>query len=116
MVQTIQAVNTSPTVATINDNASNDANVVASVQKADSNQKQTLSKEDMDAVVKELNKAMEIVGTSLSFSIDQATRELVVKVTDVKTKEVIRQIPSAEMLRVSQRIAELLGVLYDHAG
>ena len=75
-----------------------------------------LSDEELGAAVKELNAAMKVVNTSLSFSIDSVTKKTIVTVTDEQTHEVIRQIPSEEMLRVSQRITELLGILFDHAG
>jgi flagellar protein FlaG len=79
-------------------------------------QKSSLSAAELAAAVKELNTAMKVVNTNLSFSIDSVTKQTVVTVTDANTHEVIRQIPSEEMQKVSDRIAELLGVLFDHAG
>jgi flagellar protein FlaG len=73
------------------------------------------SKAEVDSALRELNHAMRSLGTSLSFSVDGVTQQTVVTVTDAQTHEVIRQIPSADMLRVSQRITELLGVLFDRA-
>ncbi len=72
-----------------------------------------LSKEEIEALVQELNKMMQIVGTTLSFYVDENTKRTVVKVLDARTKEVIRQIPPEEMLKVSQKISELLGILID---
>lgn len=71
------------------------------------------SPEQVNSVVKELNEAMRIISTSLSFSIDQATGKTVIRVLDDETKQVIRQIPSEDLLRVAARITELLGVLFD---
>ncbi|HTX18086.1 MAG TPA: flagellar protein FlaG [Bacteroidota bacterium] len=79
-------------------------------------QKASLSNAEVISAVKELNAAMKVVDTNLSFSFDSITKQTVVTVTDAQTNEVIRQIPPEEMLKVSQRIAELLGVLFDHAG
>jgi flagellar protein FlaG len=76
-------------------------------------QKQSLTTHQMKEVVKELNTVMQQMGTSLTFSIDNATHKTVVKVLNTQTQEVVRQIPSEEMLRMSQRITELLGVLFD---
>jgi flagellar protein FlaG len=78
--------------------------------------KSPLSDEEMAAAVHELNAAMKVVNTNLAFSIDNITKQTVVTVTDAQTHEVIRQIPPEDMLKVSDRIAELLGVLFDHAG
>jgi flagellar protein FlaG len=76
-------------------------------------QKQSLTPHQMKEAVKELNAVMQQMGTSLTFSIDSATKKTVVKVLNTETQEVVRQIPSEEMLRMSQRITELLGVLFD---
>jgi len=83
---------------------------------ASTQRKSLLPADEVAAAVQELNAAMKVVNTNLSFSIDHITKQTVVTVTDEKTHEVIRQIPSEEMLKVSERIAELLGVLFDHAG
>jgi flagellar protein FlaG len=77
---------------------------------------QGASQDQMKAVVDGLNKVMQTFVTGLDFSVDASTRQIVVRVTDKNTNQVIRQIPSEEMLRVSQRIAELLGVVYDREG
>lgn len=83
---------------------------------APSQRRNLLSGEELAAAVQELNSAMQLVNTNLSFSIDSITRQTVITVTDAQTHAVIRQIPPEDMLRVSDRIAELLGVLFDHAG
>ena len=56
----------------------------------------------------------------LNFSIDEASEKNVVKVTDSETGEVIRQIPSEEVLRLSERLKDLqldvgasVGVLFN---
>jgi flagellar protein FlaG len=67
----------------------------------------------VEKTVKDLNDAVKVFNTSLSFSVDKDTGRAVVKVVDLKTKEVIRQIPSDEMLRLASRINDLLGILFD---
>jgi flagellar protein FlaG len=78
--------------------------------------RQPLTSEEEQAMVRELNTAMRIIGTKLSFSIDDLTKKTVVRVMDADTGELIRQIPPDEMLRVAARITELLGVLFDDIG
>ena len=68
---------------------------------------------DATAIVKELNDAMKMFNTSLSFSVDQDTGKTVIKVLDSTTKDVIRQIPPEDVLRTAARIKDLLGVLFD---
>ncbi len=79
-------------------------------------QKSRRTANELTAAVQELNAAMKVVNTNLSFSIDSITKQTVVTVTDAHTHEIIRQIPSEEVLKVSDRIAKLLGVLFDHEG
>ena len=112
MIPNIQGVSSRGTVASLpTEQAQHDpsTNVHGPGQKS-------LSKEQVRAVVQEMNKAMESLTSGLEFSVDGTTNQTVVKVINTNTNQVIRQIPSEEMLRVSQRIAELLGVLYDHQG
>lgn len=48
---------------------------------------------------------------SLSFSIDDATGKTVVKVSDANTGEIIRQIPSEELLDIARSLDKLQGML-----
>lgn len=43
----------------------------------------------------------------LNFSIDKETESTVVKVTDMNTKKLVRQIPSEEFLKMSERLDDL---------
>ena len=74
-----------------------------------------ISPQQIEALVKGLNDAVKIIGTKLSFSVDGSTRRTVVKVVNAETNEVIRQIPPDEVLRMAQRIDELMGMLFDGA-
>lgn len=69
--------------------------------------------QQLDAIVSELNEALAVINSKVSFSVDPRTKKVVIKVTDGQTQEVLRQIPPEVMLRVSARINELLGVLFD---
>ena len=59
----------------------------------------------------EVRKAIEPVAQDLLFSIDDDTGHTVVKVVDASTDEVIRQIPSAEVLAIAKALDKLQGVL-----
>ncbi|RZT75564.1 flagellar protein FlaG [Azospira oryzae] len=70
--------------------------------------------EEMDALQEATHRANQTVAglrSDLQFSIDDATGTSVVKLIDVKTKEVIRQIPAQEMLVIAKRLDELQGLL-----
>jgi len=68
---------------------------------------------DIHAAVAQLNASMKLAGTKLSFSVDSITKQTVVTVVDSETGQVIRQIPSEAMLKISQQITALLGAIFD---
>ena len=65
------------------------------------------SHEDVSAAVKKMNDAMLGSSQSLQFSIDEDSKDIVVKVIDQSTKEVVRQIPSKEALQIAKSIDKM---------
>jgi flagellar protein FlaG len=61
--------------------------------------------------VDEINAQLRELDKNIRFSVDQDTGETVVKVVDTETGDVIRQIPSEEMLAISRSLERLQGVL-----
>lgn len=53
---------------------------------------------------------------SLSFSIDDTTGKTVVRITDAQTGEMIRQIPSEEMLEIARSLDRMQGMLLQEQG
>ena len=72
------------------------------------------SRAEVDDAVKKLNDAIPGSSQQLQFSVDHDTREIVVKLIDQNTKEVVRQMPSEEALRMAKSIDKLQGRLIDH--
>jgi flagellar protein FlaG len=72
-----------------------------------------LSTKERDGIVKQLNKTLEAFDTRVSLSLDDKLHQTVIKVIDNESGKVVRQIPSEQLLRISERITELLGVIYD---
>jgi len=68
-------------------------------------------RETLLQAVDEVRKAITPVAQDLLFSIDNDTGRTVVKVVDSSTDEVIRQIPSEEVLAISKALDKLQGVL-----
>ena len=66
-----------------------------------------LSSEEITAAVEGLSDFANTTNRQLNFSIDEGSDKQVVKVTDAESGEVIRQIPSEEILRLSERLREL---------
>jgi flagellar protein FlaG len=70
-----------------------------------------LTAEQVEQMVKEVKQVVEQVAQNLRFSVDESTGRTVITVTDAATKEVIRQIPSEEMLAVARALGRLQGLL-----
>ena len=107
----IQAASTSPGSASGEITQSNTVVDVKTVDenalKQDSNQK--LSLDAMKEAVKAGNTMLQSASSSLSFEIDSATKQVVVKIVDRNTGELVRQIPTVEMLDFMRRMKELEG-------
>ncbi|HEY4707122.1 MAG TPA: flagellar protein FlaG [Thermodesulfobacteriota bacterium] len=60
---------------------------------------------DVQIILKRLN-------TELRFEVDSALKEVLVKIVDPDTGEVIRHIPSEEVVALRKKMKELVGILY----
>ena len=69
-----------------------------------------IDREELEATVKGLNDSMDDLQTTLGFSINAKTGDLVVNVIDRSTSQVIRQIPSEEAIDLKEKMAELAGI------
>ena len=65
------------------------------------------SREAVEQLVSRISKQIRIDGRSLSFKVDHDLGKTVVKVIDKETDEVIRQIPSEELIKIAQTISAL---------
>ena len=52
----------------------------------------------------------------LSYEVSRDTGGVIIKIVDQATREVIREIPSEEVQRMSRALEEVLGRLYDQRG
>lgn len=69
------------------------------------------SREEIEKAAQRANDFLKPINNSIQFNVDDDTGITVVKVVDVATKEIIRQIPSEEMLAISQAIDTMKGLL-----
>ncbi len=83
---------------------SNPVNQSVAVQK-------TYSKEQVDKAVDAINKTIQAASQNLEFSVDGDTSNVVVKVVDQQTKQVLRQIPTEEALEIAKSLDKLQGLL-----
>jgi len=71
--------------------------------------KKPVSQQELTAAVGQIASYVQNVQRNLNFSVDEASGETVIKVIDSESSEVIRQIPSEEMLALARRLRELNG-------
>jgi len=69
--------------------------------------------EDVDVFKENLDKLKKIFKGQAEFKIDRDVNKVVIKIKDPDTGEIIRQIPSEMVVKISKNIQELLGVLMD---
>jgi flagellar protein FlaG len=75
--------------------------------------KQHMSTEEVKEVVESFQEMSETIQTKLSFSVDEENNEIVVKIFDKESEELIRQFPSDEMLSLQDKMSDLAGFLFD---
>lgn len=68
--------------------------------------KAEVNESDLRAAVDHVNRAAQMRNTQIQFQVDSTTKRLVTKIIDPSTKEVLRQIPNEEVLRISAAIAK----------
>ena len=66
---------------------------------------------ELQQAVANLQQKAKTVAPSLQFSIDRDTSRVVIRVIDLSTGEVIRQIPPDEILRMDKELDRMLGML-----
>lgn len=68
-------------------------------------------REQVGNAVSKINKVIQVVDRNLEFTVDKDTDMTVVKVIDSESKEVIRQIPSEEVIQIAKALDKLQGLL-----
>ena len=97
-------------VAVANRSNESSSDVVASASLDNS---KVLARESLDSAVASIASFVQNVQRSLNFSIDDSSGEVVVKVTDRDSGEVIRQLPSEEALRLSEQLESLRSLMFE---
>lgn len=75
-------------------------------------QKLTVSQEELNKMMEELRHKFSMLEKYLQIDIDQQLKMPISKIIDMRTEEVIRQIPPDWIVEILRRMEELRGVLY----
>lgn len=104
-----EALSTNVAAATVNQQAHQTSTVAELPPQADPT---TLRKKLAEAV-DHLNEMAQRNNYKLNFSIDEQSSQVIVRVRDAKSGEVIRQMPNEAALRMAHHFADLKGLLSD---
>jgi flagellar protein FlaG len=88
-------------------------NPVPETPKIDINRQPIMSTKELEAKIVELNEAMVSRNQAIVFSKDAATGKDVVRVSNKNTGELIRQMPSIEVLKAMQNIDQMMGLIFN---
>ncbi len=72
-----------------------------------------VTEEQVIKAIEQANKAMELIQTRFEFSIHEKTKEIIVRVYNKETGELIREIPPEKILDIVAKIWELAGLIVD---
>ncbi|MEI6896500.1 MAG: flagellar protein FlaG [Psychromonas sp.] len=72
-----------------------------------------LSPEQITETVKDMNSLFTNMNRNLSFTVDSQSGESIIIVKDAENDEMIRQIPSEELLVLRKKMDDVIGILFD---
>lgn len=85
--------------------SSNQPANVGSAETGDYNQQK------IEEAVDKMNRQIQQLSREIQFSVDKSTDRVVIRVIDRQTNEVIRQIPSEEILNLAEHLGKFKGLL-----
>lgn len=76
-------------------------------------QKDTRSAEEVQKDLDVINSQLRSMNRSIQFSIDKGTHDIIVKVVDKESGEVIRQLPPESIIKLRERMADIAGLIVE---
>ncbi|WP_419736689.1 flagellar protein FlaG [Pseudomonas sp. COR18] len=89
------------------------ADTVQAAPDTDATNKDADSSERLKRAVQDIEKFVQSIKRNLEFSIDEHSGKVIVKVIASDTGEVVRQIPTAEAMRLADSLSSASSVLFD---
>jgi len=75
--------------------------------------KNPINEKDLDKAIDKVNKFLEDNKTHAEYEIHDKFRDLMIKIVDDKTGQVIQELPPKKILDMVAKMCELVGVLFD---
>ncbi|SHH84535.1 flagellar protein FlaG [Caloranaerobacter azorensis DSM 13643] len=83
------------------------------VETSSTDEQKNVNEEELIRAIETVNKSVKIYDRRLEFSVHEKTKEIIVKVIDTNTDEVIREIPPEKILDMVAKLWEMVGILVD---
>jgi len=110
-------INSSGFVGTTNDKPANNVEPIKGYTELQNEFSQTemakVKPEEVTKAVEEINDFLGSTNRNLSFSIDEDLGDSIITIKDSESDEVIRQIPSEELLVLRKKMDYVVGILFD---
>ena len=74
------------------------------------------SKEELKHTIEHLNKHMDSLDTNVKFGFDDKVESMFVNVMERSTGKIIRRIPTEEAMKISEKMKEIVGMIFDKKG
>ncbi|MBR7798934.1 flagellar protein FlaG [Undibacterium fentianense] len=104
---TVSKRTTAPPVNVTANSAMPQREIVAAVKDLE----QGVNAVQVSEAVKSINKSLKDNAQGIEFSVDDDNGQVIVKVIDQNTKELIRQMPSEEALKIAKAMDQAIGLL-----
>lgn len=74
------------------------------------------SKEELKNTIEHLNKHMDSLDTNVKFGFDDKVGQMFVNIMERSTGKIIRRIPTEEAMKISEKMKEIVGMIFDKKG
>ena len=101
-----------PTLAVIRQSQAGNELAVGSVGKLAETDSAKAEEKPVEAALSNIQDFVQHIQRNLSFALDESSGRVVVKVTDAESGELIRQIPSEEVLKLAESLSEARSLLF----
>ena len=68
---------------------------------------------ELIAAIEQANRTLQINNNKFNFSIHESTKEIIVRIIDAETEEVVKEIPPEEILDLIAKLWEMAGIVVD---
>jgi flagellar protein FlaG len=86
---------------------------VTEKETSSSEKESTDTEQDITDTIDEMNRFLESMKRNISFSIDEESGQSIILVKDSENDQIIRQLPSEELIVLRKKMDDVAGILFD---